>query len=144
VSKGVRPRPMGMRAMQSEPEHILVVEDYPAHRDVVAFNLQKAGFRVTTASNGAEALERAQRERFDLIITDYFMPHQTGADLIRTLRQTNDYAHTPIILLTAKARELNLPRLANSLSILVASKSCSISRLMGMVASCLATHRCER
>lgn len=127
--------------MNSLPEHVLVVDDLPAHRRVVAFNLKKAGFQVTTAEDAAQALELAQQEQFDLIITDYFMPRRTGADLVRELRQTREYADIPVILLTARAPELNLARLASSLSVLIVSKSCSIGRLVGVVGSCLSARR---
>ncbi|MHC4402734.1 MAG: response regulator [Planctomycetota bacterium] len=130
--------------MDSKSEHILVVDDHRVHRRVVSFNLEKAGYRVTTAEDAAEALELAEQEQFDLVVTDYYMPGQTGAELAAALRETEDYAETPIILLTAKATELNLPQLWSSLSVLVASKSCSLSRLVGMVASCLTTQRSTR
>jgi CheY-like chemotaxis protein len=130
-----------MATVTSQRERILVVDDLPAHRRVVAFNLQKAGFRVETAESAAEALKLAEEKRFDLVITDYFMPELTGADLVRALRETDDYASTPVILLTARAPELNLAHLANSLSARVVSKSCSVARLVGMVASSLSARR---
>jgi CheY-like chemotaxis protein len=127
--------------MHPEPEHVLVVDDLPVHRRVVAFNLENAGYRVTTAEDAATALELAGREQFDLVVSDYFMPHQTGADLVEKLRQTDGYSDTPVILLTAHAPELNLARLANTLGVLVVSKSCPLSRLIAVVASCLKTRR---
>jgi len=127
--------------MEPQTQHILVVDDLRAHRAVVGFNLEKAGFRVTTAANTAEALKLAEREHFDLLITDYYMPHQTGADLVGKLRETDRYADTPVILLTAKASELNLEYLSKKLSARVVSKPCSIARLIDMVSDCLATAR---
>jgi CheY-like chemotaxis protein len=132
-----------MTTITSQRERILVVDDLPAHRRVVAFNLEKAGFRVETAESAAEALKLAEQKRFDLVITDYFMPESTGADLVRSLRETDGYADTPVILLTARAPELNLAHLANSLSARVVSKSCSVARLIAMVAGSLSARRNE-
>ena len=133
-----------MGTMVFQQERILVVDDLPAHRRVVAFNLEKAGFQVATADSAVEALKLAGKNRFDLIITDYFMPELTGADLVRSLRDTVAYADTPVILLTARAPELNLAQLANSLSARVVSKSCSVARLVAMVASSLSAGRSDR
>jgi len=129
---------VGIVLMGKQSGHILVVDDLRAHRRVVAFNLEKAGYRVSTAACAAEALKLAERDQFHLVITDHFMPNCTGADLVRKLRETDRYADTPMILLSAKTNELNLPHLYNSLSVLMVSKSCSISRLIGIVRSSLA------
>ncbi|MFC1597558.1 response regulator [Planctomycetota bacterium] len=117
------------------------MDDFRTHRAVVAFNLEQAGYRVTTAANVAEALKLAEKEPFDLVITDYYMPGDTGTNLIRMLRKIDHYADIPMILITAKANELNLKYLSKSLSVHVVSKPCSIARLMDMVSSCLATAR---
>ena len=132
-----------MKTTTVQRERILVVDDLAAHRRVVAFNLEKAGFRVESAESAAEALRLAEQNRFDLVVTDYFMPESTGADLILALRQTDGYDSTPVILLTARAPELNLSHLANSLSARVVSKSCSVARLVAMVASSLSARRSE-
>jgi CheY-like chemotaxis protein len=128
--------------MGQHPGRVLIVDDHPAHRRVVAFTLQEAGFDVTAADDAAGALEAARQQHFDVVVTDYFMPGQTGADLARSLRQTDGYAETPIILLTARAAELDLSNLASSLSLLIMSKSCSLKRLVGMVAGCLSGRVC--
>jgi len=93
--------------MSSQPAHILVLEDHPTHRKVLVFNLRSAGFRVTTAADVTKALILAYHEHFDLIIADYHLPDATGADFIKRLRDTDTYVGTPIILLTARANELN-------------------------------------
>lgn len=130
--------------MTLQSERILVVDDQTSHRNVVAFNLANAGYKVSTAANAPNALTLAEHEHFDLIITDYYMPDYTGTDLIRGLRETDGYASTPIILLTARANELNLQQLRNDLSVLVVSKPCSMARLLDMVSKCLAIARTAR
>jgi CheY-like chemotaxis protein len=68
--------------MSSQPDHILVLEDHPAHQKVLAFNLTSAGFKVTTAADVTKALMLAYHQHFDLIITDYHLPDATGDDFI--------------------------------------------------------------
>lgn len=65
---------------------ILYVEDNPAGMEIALFNLRKAGYDVTPASNGQEALSRFSPEKFDLIITDIRMPGISGIELVRRIR----------------------------------------------------------
>lgn len=95
----------------------LVVDDNVALARVTQFALTRAGFDARIAGNGRKALEFAQAERFDIIISDQQMPEMTGLELCRRLRATEEYAHTPIILLTAKGLELELPALQRELAI---------------------------
>jgi CheY-like chemotaxis protein len=95
----------------------LVVDDNVALARVTQFALTRAGFDVRIAGNGRKALEFAQVEQFDIIISDQQMPEMTGLDLCRRLRAMAEYAHTPIILLTAKGLELELPTLQRELEI---------------------------
>ena len=125
----------------SQSEHILVVDDLSAHRNVVAFNLAKAGFRVTAAAHPARALASAHHEQFDLVITDYYMPDYSGTDFVRKLREIDSYVATPIIMLTARANELNLDHLRDELSVLVVPKPCSMTCLLDKVSKCLAIAR---
>lgn len=87
---------------------ILVAEDHAAHAKLMQFILTAAGFEVTIAVDGREAWMAAQREQFDIVITDYKMPDLTGIDLCQLLRQDRDYAQTPIILVSAFCQELEL------------------------------------
>ena len=95
----------------------LVVDDNVALARVTQFALTRAGFEARIAGNGRKALEFAQAETFDIIISDQQMPEMTGLELCRRLRATEVYAHTPIILLTAKGLELELPALQRELEI---------------------------
>ena len=125
--------------MNSQPEHILVLEDHAPHRNVVAFSLAKAGYKVTAAAEAGKALSLAQYEHFDLIIiVDYYLPDYPGTDLVKQLRETDEYKQTPVILLTGRAEELNLERLRESLSVLVLSKPCPMAHLVDTVSKCLA------
>jgi CheY-like chemotaxis protein len=103
--------------MDNNGKHILVAEDNAALASVVRFNLERAGFRVTLASNGREAWDHLQEQPFDLLLTDQQMPEMTGCELCQTLRSVADFAELPVILLTAKGMELELPRLRDELKI---------------------------
>lgn len=95
----------------------LIVDDNVALARVTQFALDGAGFYTEVAYNGRIALEAALRSPFDIIITDQQMPEMTGVELSRELRARPEYAECPIILLTAKGLELELPRLQAELGI---------------------------
>jgi CheY-like chemotaxis protein len=80
---------------------VLVVDDSTTVRKFVAASLNMKGFRVVTASDGVEALERMPAEKFDLIITDLNMPDMDGFEFIRSLRETPEYRDIPIIVLSS-------------------------------------------
>ena len=113
--------------MTSEAQHILVVEDNPTTRAALEIAFTRAGFLVTTAANATEGFRLAEEKHFDVVVSDYYMPDHTGADLVRSLRETDRYAGTPAILLTARAHELNVEYLSSSLSVVVVSKPCSLA-----------------
>ena len=81
---------------------ILIVEDDPNLLTTLKYNLEKDGYAVTTAIDGAEAVETAQRERPDLIILDVMLPKMNGFEVCRILRKE---MIVPILMLTAKAEE---------------------------------------
>lgn len=86
---------------------ILIAEDNRVMADVVRFNLERAGFRVTLGRDGVEALEHATRQVFDLVLTDSQMPRMDGQTLCQSLRERPEYANTPIIMCSAKGYELD-------------------------------------
>ncbi len=85
-----------------EPKTILVADDESHILHVVSMKLQNAGFRVVTARDGREALELAQHEHPDLIITDYHMPELSGLELCHRLKQESATSDIPAIMLTAR------------------------------------------
>jgi len=78
--------------MESQSGHILVVDDERTHRNVIAFSLTKAGFKVSAAASVTKALMLAEHSHFDLVITDYFIPDYTGTDLASIRRENGDSA----------------------------------------------------
>ena len=85
---------------------ILVADDESHILNVVSLKLRNAGFRVLTANDGQEALELAQQERPDLIITDYHMPLLSGLEMCRRLKQDPATMSIPAIMLTARGYHL--------------------------------------
>lgn len=86
------------RCVYSGNMHILVVDDEPAIREVVARVLEHAGFTVDVAADGELAWQAAERRRYDLIITDEQMPRLTGCGLIERLRRAG--AAPPVLVMT--------------------------------------------
>lgn len=83
--------------------HILAVDDSPSMRDMVRIALTSAGFNVTQAADGHEALDIARQQAFDLVLSDVNMPRMDGIALIRALRAEQTYRHTPILMLTTES-----------------------------------------
>ena len=86
---------------------ILVVDDEPDALDLVAFNLKQAGLEVVTADDGAAALKRAREVVPDLILLDLMLPEVDGLEVCKQLRRDPATASIPIIMLTAKAAEID-------------------------------------
>lgn len=85
-------------------ESILVVEDEPALRDTLSYNLKKDGFTVEAVGDGRSALESARRLKPDLIVLDLMLPEIDGFEVCRILRQE---MITPILMLTARDDEID-------------------------------------
>lgn len=81
---------------------ILVVDDEPQIRRVVAAYLEREGYAVETAADGEEALAKAARTRPDLIVLDLMLPKVSGETVCRTIRRSSE---VPVIMLTAKGSE---------------------------------------
>lgn len=86
---------------------ILVVDDEPEAVELVEFNLEQAGFAVITAADGAEALNKAKTNSPNLIVLDLMLPEISGLEVCKMLRRDPAVAGVPIIMLTAKAAEID-------------------------------------
>ncbi len=125
--------------MESQPPRILVAEDNVALSRVIEFTLSRAGFEVVQAANGRIAWELANQQHFDLILTDQQMPEMTGVELCGRLRNSEQYADVPVVLLTAKGLELELPQLCKELDIAATfPKPFSPSQVLATVQNLLA------
>jgi len=86
---------------------ILVVDDEPEAVELVEFNLKQAGFDVVTAHDGEEALRKAKATLPALIVLDLMLPEIDGLEVCKLLRRNSATAGIPILMLTAKAAEID-------------------------------------
>jgi len=84
---------------------ILLVDDEPDILEIVSYNLTAEGYKVYTANNGVEALEKAKKKKPHLIILDVMMPEMDGIETCEAIRNTPDWAHTIITFLTARGED---------------------------------------
>jgi DNA-binding response OmpR family regulator len=87
---------------------ILAVDDDERIVRLVQINLTRAGYSVTTAPDGAEALRMIAADRPDLIVLDVMMPGMSGFEVIRTLRADPATENIPVILLTARTGDTDI------------------------------------
>ena len=111
VLRSIMPRP------QAPPEaaprlRVLVVDDEPTLRDVVADYLQDSGYIVDQAEDGVQALERMRTARPDVIILDLVLPVMDARELVRAMRASPCFAAIPVVLLSAAH---DLPRATEEL-----------------------------
>ena len=83
-------------------KHILVVDDEPRIAEIARDYLERAGYRVTVAGNGVDALAIARTRQPDLVVLDLGLPQMDGLDVTRALRRQSN---VPIIMLTARVDE---------------------------------------
>jgi CheY-like chemotaxis protein len=89
---------------------VLLVEDDPGMRDAIRALLERAGFRVATAADGAEAWELLSRgPRPAAILADLYTPRMTGHDLVARIRRTPRLASVPVIAMSAERAERSRP-----------------------------------
>ncbi|HTX18065.1 MAG TPA: response regulator [Bacteroidota bacterium] len=86
---------------------VLVVDDSATVRKFVSVSLSMQGFKVVTACDGMDALEKLPTGKFDLVITDLNMPTMDGFELIRTLRESAEFKDLPVIILTSLSDQAN-------------------------------------
>ena len=89
---------------------VLVVEDEPAQREVLAYNLEAEGFRVARAGNGEEALMLVDEAEPDIIVLDWMLPNVSGIEVCRRLKTRSETRGVPIIMLSARSEEVDKVR----------------------------------
>ena len=96
--------------MAADQPTVLIVEDEPAQREVLAYNLEAEGFRVSRAENGEEALLLIAEEAPDLIVLDWMLPNDSGIEVCRQLKMRADTRGVPVIMLSARSEEVDKVR----------------------------------
>src|SRR5256884_1785765 len=86
---------------------ILIIEDESDVADLLTLNLRKAGYRVSTAADGASGLHKVRDDKPDFVILDLMLPKMSGLELCRILKSDAATAQVPILMLTAKAEEID-------------------------------------
>lgn len=88
-------------------DKILVVEDEPDILELVAYHLEQSGFAVALAEDGEQALSAIERERVGLVVLDLMLPGISGLEVCRRLKQTPRTKDLPVLMLTARAEEVD-------------------------------------
>ena len=96
--------------MAAQTPCVLIVEDEPAQREVLAYNLEADGFAVTRAENGEEALIQVKETTPDLIVLDWMLPNVSGIEVCRQLKTRAETRAIPIIMLSARSEEVDRVR----------------------------------
>lgn len=91
--------------MSSSKQKILIVDDEKDILDLIAFNLNREGYQVSTAQNGEEAIQVAKQVNPDLIILDVMMPKMDGIEACRIMRAMPEFKSTFMVFLTARSEE---------------------------------------
>jgi len=90
--------------------HVLLVEDEPAQREMLAYNLEAEGFRVTQAASGDEGLSALRDDPPDVLVLDWMLPGVSGIEVCRRLRARPETRGLPVIMLSARSEEVDRVR----------------------------------
>jgi two-component system phosphate regulon response regulator PhoB len=120
--------------MTQQP-HVLIVEDEAAQREVLGYNLEAEGFRVSRAENGEEGLLCVAEDAPDVIVLDWMMPNLSGIEVCRRLKVNPQTRTIPIIMLSARAEEVDKVRGLETGADDYVVKPYSVSELMARVRS---------
>lgn len=120
--------------MHQQP-HVLIVEDEAAQREVLAYNLEAEGFRVSRAENGEDGLLYVDEDPPDVIVLDWMMPNLSGIEVCRRLKIRPETRAIPIIMLSARSEEIDKVRGLETGADDYVVKPYSVSELMARVRS---------
>lgn len=90
--------------------HVLIIEDEPAQREVLIYNLTAEGYRVSAAEDGEQGLEAVDEDLPDIIVLDWMLPHVSGIEVCRQLKTRTQTRGIPIIMLSARSEEVDRVR----------------------------------
>ncbi|MBS1302871.1 phosphate regulon transcriptional regulator PhoB [Loktanella sp. SALINAS62] len=121
--------------MMSTQPHVLVVEDEPAIREILAYNLEAEGCRVSTAADGEEALLLVAEDTPDVIVLDWMLPRVTGIEVCRRLKMDTATRSVAIIMLSARTEEIDRVRGLETGADDYVTKPYSMSEMMARVRS---------
>jgi len=125
----------------SRPEQILVVEDSATTLHLLRSALSIQGFQVDMSKDGLAAWEKLNRNHYDLLITDYDMPYVNGLELCSRIRESDKFAHLPIIIETSKDSKVEQVKIRSMGIQAFITKPFSPDRLIAEVERVLAESR---
>lgn len=96
--------------MSAQQPSVLVVEDEPAQREILSYNLEAEGFRVSRAEDGEQALLLVEEEAPDIILLDWMLPNVSGIEVCRRLKTRAETRNVPVIMLSARSEEVDKVR----------------------------------
>ena len=99
--------PLPAPSLTSMPDLVMVVEDEKEIRDLLRYNLEREGFRVATVGDGEAAIEQIFASRPDALVLDLMLPGRSGLEVLRELRDEATTRDLPVLLLTARAAEMD-------------------------------------
>ena len=115
--------------------HVLIVEDEPAQREVLSYNLEAEGYRVSAAMNGEEALLLVSEEAPDVIVLDWMLPNVSGIEVCRQVKSRAETREIPVIMLSARSEETDKVRGLEIGADDYVTKPYSVSELLARVRS---------
>lgn len=118
--------------MAQQP-HILVVEDEAAQREMLIYNLEAEGFRVSAAVHGEAGLLAVSEDPPDVIVLDWMMPHLSGIEVCRQIKTRPETRSIPIIMLSARSEDVDKVRGLETGADDYVVKPFSVSELMARV-----------
>lgn len=121
---------------EDQPKWILVVDDEPAVRQFVERVLNYAGYAVTTAVNGVEAMKMLEQRAYDLMLTDVVMPEMDGLKLAQNVSQK--YPQTKILIMSGYANQQQQVHKIDSISYEVISKPFTLEEISRHIGAALA------
>lgn len=116
---------------------VLIVEDEPAQMELLAYNLEKAGFAVLRADNGEEGLLIARESQPALIVLDWMLPELSGIEVCRQLKRNRETREIPVLMLTARGEEADKVRGLDTGADDYVVKPYSVSELLARVRALL-------
>jgi len=125
----------------SSPRRVLVIEDAPLQREILAYILRRAGFRVTDAGEGHEGLRRLREGCVDLVLTDLHLPDLSGWEVARAVRLLRP--DLPVVLVTGSPDAMSSPPDLRALVRAILPKPLNFDQLLDLVSHLTAPCRTE-
>ncbi len=117
----------------SPKPHILVVEDEPAQREVLVYNIESQGFRVSQAATGDEGLLLLAEDQPDVLVLDWMLPNVSGIEICRQIKTKPETRDLPVIMLSARSEEVDRVRGLETGADDYVVKPYSVSELMARI-----------